>query len=201
MNEDKDSAEEKPKINVIDRRHWTTDPDETEATDAADLEERYPDYVVKLKKESEEKDKRLREYIAAYKEQTGENDEIRQRLQKDNENRLDQFKANLFSRLAPILDNLKRAQDASKSSQDFNILEQGIAMVIKQFSRELEDNDVTVIPTVGRKFDPKTDEAFMTEVTDDPEKDNIILQELEPGYMYKDRMIKPAKVKVAKLKQ
>ncbi len=200
MNEDKDSAEEKPKINVIDRRHWTTDPDEAEATDAADLEERYPDYVVKLKKESEEKDKRLREYIAAYKEQTGENDEIRQRLQKDNENRLDQFKANLFSRLAPILDNLKRAQDASKSSQDFNILEQGIAMVIKQFSRELEDNDVTVIPTVGRKFDPKTDEAFMTEVTDDPEKDNIILQELEPGYMYKDRMIKPAKVKVAKLK-
>jgi molecular chaperone GrpE len=73
-------------------------------------------------------------------------------------------------------------------------------MVIKQFTRELEDNDVTVIPTVGRKFDPKTDEAFMTEVTDDPEKDNIILQELEPGYMFKDRMIKPAKVKVAKLK-
>jgi len=201
MNEDKDSAEEKPKINVIDRRHWTTDTEETEATDAADLEERYPDYVEKLKKESEEKDKRLREYIAAYKEQSSENDEFRQRLQKENETRLDQFKANLFSRLVPILDNLKRAQDASNSSKDFNVLEQGIVMVIKQFSRELEDNDVTVIPTVGRKFDPKTDEAFMTEVTEDPEKDNIILQELEPGYMFKDRMIKPAKVKVAKLKE
>jgi molecular chaperone GrpE len=200
MNKDKDSAEEKPKINVVDRRHWTIESEETEAVDPADLEERYPDYVEKLKKESEEKDKRLREYIAAYKEQSSENDEIRKRLQKDNETRLDQFKANLFSRMVPILDNLKRAHVASHSNQDFKILEQGIAMVIKQFTRELEDNDVTVIATLGRKFDPKTDEAFMTEVTDDPEKDNMILQELEPGYMFKDRMIKPAKVKVAKLK-
>jgi molecular chaperone GrpE len=201
MKKNKDSAEEKPKINVVDRRHWSADSEEMEATDSADLEERYPDYVEKLKKESEEKDKRLREYIAAYKEQGSENDEFRQRLQKENEIRLDQFKANLFSRLVPILDNLKRASDASHSSQDLSSLEQGIAMVIKQFSRELEDNDVTVIPTMGRKFDPKTDEAFMTEVTDDPEKDNMILQELEPGYKFKDRMIKPAKVKVAKLKE
>ena len=201
MNEDKDSAEEKPKINVVDRRHWSTDSEEMEATDSADLEERYPDYVEKLKKESEEKDKRLREYIAAYKEQSSENDEFRQRLQKENETRLAQFKANLFSRLVPILDNLKRASDSSHTSQDLSSLEKGIAMVIQQFSHELEDNDVTIIPTVGRKFDPKTDEAFMTEVTDDPEKDNMILQELEPGYMFKDRMIKPAKVKVAKLKE
>jgi molecular chaperone GrpE len=200
MNNDKDSAEEKPKINVVDRRHWTKESEEVEAADTADLEERYPDYVVKLKKESEEKDKRLREYITAYKEQSSENDEIRKRLQKENETRLDQFKANLFSRIVPILDNLQRAHVTSHTNRDFDILEKGIAMVIKQFTRELEDNDVTVIPTVGRKFDPKTDEAFMTEVTDDPEKDNIILQELEPGYMFKDRMIKPAKVKVAKLK-
>jgi molecular chaperone GrpE len=200
MNSDKDSAEEKPKINVVDRRHWTKESEEVEAADTADLEERYPDYVVKLKKESEEKDKRLREYITAYKEQSSENDEIRKRLQKENETRLDQFKANLFSRIVPILDNLQRAHVTSHTNRDFDILEKGIAMVIKQFTRELEDNDVTVIPTVGRKFDPKTDEAFMTEVTDDPEKDNIILQELEPGYMFKDRMIKPAKVKVAKLK-
>jgi molecular chaperone GrpE len=200
MNSDKDSAEEKPKINVVDRRHWTKESEEMEAADPANLEERYPDYVVKLKKESEEKDKRLREYITAYKEQSSENDEIRKRLQKENETRLDQFKANLFSRIVPILDNLQRAHVTSHTNRDFDILEKGIAMVIKQFTRELEDNDVTVIPTVGRKFDPKTDEAFMTEVTDDPEKDNIILQELEPGYMFKDRMIKPAKVKVAKLK-
>jgi molecular chaperone GrpE len=200
MNSDKNSAEEKPKINVVDRRHWTTESDETGAVDSADLEERYPDFVEKLKKESEEKDKRLREYIAAYKEQSSENDEFRKRLHKENETRLDQFKANLFSRIVPILDNLQRAHVTSHTNRDFDILEKGIAMVIKQFTRELEDNDVTVIATVGRKFDPKTDEAFMTEMTDDPEKDNIILQELEPGYMFKDRMIKPAKVKVAKLK-
>jgi molecular chaperone GrpE len=201
MDKDNNSSEEKPKINVVDRRHWTIDSDEVESTHPDDLEQRYPDYVEKLKKENEEKDKRLREYINAYKEKNVENDDFRQRLQKENETRLDQFKANLFSRIVPILDNLKRAREASHVGKDFHSLEQGIALVIKQFSRELEDNDVTIIPTEGRKFNPKTDEAFMTEVTDDPEKDNIVLQELEPGYMFKDRMIKPAKVKVAKLKE
>ncbi len=192
--------EEKPKITVVDRRRSLIE-EESEVTPAEELEQRYPDFVEKLKQDAEEKDKRLREYIAAYKEKTSENDEFRQRLQRDNVARLDQFKANLFSRLVPILDNLKRASRAAETSQDFDSLKQGIEMVIKQFCRELEDNDVQTLGTRDRKFNPKTDEACMTEPTDDPEKDGITLEELEPGYLYKDKLIKPAKVKVAKLKQ
>ena len=192
--------EEKPKIIVVDRRRSLIE-EESEVTPAKELEQRYPDFVEKLKQDAEEKDKRLREYIAAYKEKTSENDEFRQRLQRDNVTRLDQFKANLFSRLVPILDNLKRASRAAETNQDFDSLKQGIEMVIKQFYRELEDNDVQTLGTRDRKFNPKTDEVCMTEPTDDPEKDGIILEELEPGYLYKDKLIKPAKVKVAKLQQ
>lgn len=192
--------EEKPKIIVVDRRRSLIE-EESEVTPAKELEQRYPDFVEKLKLDAEEKDKRLREYIAAYKEKTSENDEFRQRLQRDNVTRLDQFKANLFSRLVPILDNLKRASRAAETNQDFDSLKQGIEMVIKQFCRELEDNDVQTLGTRDRKFNPKTDEVCITEPTDDPEKDGIILEELEPGYLYKDKLIKPAKVKVAKLQQ
>ena len=197
---DNQDQTEKPKINVVDRRHWVNQDDEAEATDKESLEERYPSFVEKLKKQAEEKDERLKEYINAYKEKNAQTDELRIRLQRENETRLDQFKANLFARMVPILDNLRRAEDSAKSSSDFESLKQGINLVINQFVRELKNNEVQIIETVGKKFDPKIHEALLVTDTDDPEQDNLILQELEQGYLFKEKLIKAAKVKVAKLK-
>ena len=197
---DNQDQTEKPKINVVDRRHWVNQDDEAEATDKESLEERYPSFVEKLKKQAEEKDERLKEYINAYKEKNAQTDELRIRLQRENETRLDQFKANLFARMVPILDNLRRAEDSAKSSSDFESLKQGINLVINQFVQELKNNEVQIIETVGKKFDPKIHEALLVTDTDDPEQDNLILQELEQGYLFKEKLIKAAKVKVAKLK-
>ena len=188
--------EEVPEINVVDRRSAMLEEDELETVQ----EERLPSYVERLKQEAEEKDKKLKDYIAAYKDKTAEDDGFRKRLEKDNDVRLDQFKANLFARLVPILDNLNRALQAANDNRDFDGLNQGVEMVSKQFSRELKNNDVEIIDTQNRKFNPKTDEIFLTEETDDPEMDNMIVQELEPGYIFKDKLIKAAKVKVAHLK-
>ena len=188
--------EEEPVINVVDRRSAMLEEDELKTFQ----EERLPSYVERLKQEAEEKDKKLKDYISAYKEKTAEDDGFRKRLEKDNAVRLDQFKANLFSRLVPILDNLNRALQTVDSNRDFDALNQGVEMVSKQFSRELKNNDVEIIDTKNRKFNPKTDEIFLTEETDDPEMDNMILQELEPGYIFKEKLIKAAKVKVANLK-
>ena len=95
---------------------------------------------------------------------------------------------------------MRRAEDSAKGSSDFESLKQGINLVINQFVRELKNNEVQVIETEGRKFDPKIHEAFMVTDTEDPEQDNLILQELEQGYLFKEKLIKAAKVKVAKLK-
>lgn len=197
---DDKETEEKPKIQVVDRRHWVAEDENAEESGGKNIEERYPSFVEKLKKEAEEKDQRLKEYIAAYKEKTSQTDELRARLQRDNDTRLDQFKANLFAKLLPILDNLKRAEDSAKTTSDFESLKQGINLVINQFVRELKDNDVNPLETKGLKFDPKIHEAFLVTETDDPEQDNMILEELEQGYMFKEKLIKAAKVKVAKLK-
>ena len=98
-NKSKSNADpqDEPEISIVDRRSSILDEEKIEEA----IEERLPTYVERLKQESEEKDKRLREYIAAYKEKSGEDDEFRKRLEKDNAIRLDQFKANLFSRLIP----------------------------------------------------------------------------------------------------
>ena len=190
--------EEEPAINIVDRRSALLEEDEL--NQISEQEERLPSYVEKLKKEAEEKDQKLKDYIAAYKEKTAEDDGFRKRLEKDNDIRLDQFKANLFSRLVPVLDNLNRAIQAAGTNRDFDGLNRGVEMVSKQFSRELKNNNVEIIDTKNRKFDPKTDEVFLTEETNDPEMDNMIIQELEPGYIFKDKLIKAAKVKVAHLK-
>lgn len=190
---------DEPEINIVDKRSSMFEEVEDEDVNL-NVEERLPTYVERLKQEAEEKDKRLREYIAAYKEKSGEDDEFRKRLEKDNDVRLDQFKANLFSRLIPILDNLSRAIQTTGSNKDFESLHQGVEKVAKQFARELKNNNVEKIDAQNRKFDPNTDEVVMTEETTDPEKDNTIIQELEPGYIFKDKLIKAAKVKVARLK-
>lgn len=190
--------QETPRFTVNDRRHWVLQ-DEGE-TPAGEPAERLPSYVEQLKQEAEAKDKRIREYIAAYKSKTTETDEIRIRLNKENENRLEQIQADFFKKLVPIMDNLKRAIDSAQSSADYESLKQGIEMIYSQWLGMLKENGVEIISTSGRKFDPKTDEVYMTVETTDPDQDNWVVEELEAGYLFKDRLLKPAKVKVAKLK-
>ena len=203
MSENKSKLPAEPKdepvINIVDRRSSLLEEESGDETNTSNLDDRLPTYVEKLKQEVEEKDKRLREYIAAYKEKSGEDDDFRKRLEKDNDVRLDQFKANLFARLVPILDNLNRAIQTASSSKE--ALQQGVELVAKQYARELKNNGVEQIDTQNRKFNPKTDEVVMTEDTSDPERDNMIVQELEPGYIFKEKLIKAARVKVANIKK
>jgi molecular chaperone GrpE len=194
-----DESKEVPVMNIVDRRSSMIEEEAEDKTNT-NIDERLPSYVEKLKQEVEDKDKRLREYIAAYKEKSGENDDFRKRLEKDNDVRLDQFKSNLFARLVPILDNLNRAIKTNSANKGIEAVHQGVEMVSKQFARELKNNGVTTIEAQNRKFDPQTDEVVMTEDTNDAERDNMIIEELEPGYMFKEKLIKAARVKVAHFK-
>ena len=187
------------KFTVSDRRHWAHEDEEGNVD--GEPAERLPSYVQQLKDIAEAKDKQLREYITAYKAKTAETDEIRIRLQNENESRLEQIKAGFFKKLIPNMDNLKRAIDSAQSSADYESLKQGIEMTYSQLLSTLKESGVETIPTSGRKFNPQTDEASMTEDTTDPNKDNDIVEELEPGYIFKEKLLKPARVKVAKLKQ
>ena len=191
-----------PKMKVLDRRHWVDEDENSDSKGSSKdvIEDRLPNFVEQLKQDAEEKDKRLREYISAYKDKNAENDEFRIRLQKENETRLDQFKAILFAKLIPILDNLNRAAQSASQTKDLNSLQEGIDLVINQFIRELKDNGVEPITSVGQKFDPKAHEVFLTVETEDAAQDEMVIEELEPGYKFKEKLIKAAKVKIAKLK-
>lgn len=195
--EEKNAEPEPAKYSVTDRRHWVVE-DLEEATDPQD---RLPTYVEQLKLEVATKDERLKEYIAAYKNKTAENDEFRKRLERENEGRLDQIKANFFKKILPVLSNFKRAIQSAQSPDDFESFKQGVEMITAQMTQQLVENGVETISAKGRKYDPNTDEVLMTVATDDPDQEGLVVEELEPGYQFKGKLLQPAKVNVAKLKK
>ena len=169
--------------------------------EATDPQDRMQTYVEQLKQEVATKDERLKEYIAAYKNKTAENDEFRKRLERENEGRLDQIKANFFKKILPVLGNFKRAIQSAQSPDDFESFKQGVEMITAQMTQQLVENGVETISAKGRKYDPNTDEVLMTVATEDPDQEGLVVEELEPGYQFKGKLLQPAKVNVAKLKK
>lgn len=98
--------------------------------------------------------------------------------------------------LLPILDSLKRAENHLPKDLQKNEWVLGIASITKQLTQKLGELGVKKIETVGAEFDPEYHEALMSEAS--KEKSGVVIEEFEPGYIYKDRVIRYAKVKTAK---
>lgn len=96
----------------------------------------------------------------------------------------------------PVLDNLDRALSVSADADGKSVL-QGVSMVRRQFLSVLEKLGVEAIPTVGVPFSPELHEAVAAEETDDLERNGLVTEEIQSGYRTKDRVLRPAKVKVA----
>lgn len=96
----------------------------------------------------------------------------------------------LIRSLIPILDNLERAKlHAPEAAKEWF---SGIEMCITQLKKVLEDSGLKQIESIGKTFNPDLHEALMQ----GPGEKNIIIEELEKGYVLGDRVIKHAKVKV-----
>ncbi|MEA4880618.1 MAG: nucleotide exchange factor GrpE [Synergistaceae bacterium] len=96
----------------------------------------------------------------------------------------------------PVLDNLDRALAVPPDADAKSIL-QGVSMVRRQFLSVIQDQGVDPIPTVGVPFSPEVHEAVATVPSDDPSMNGIIVEEILPGYRTDERVLRPAKVKVA----
>jgi len=97
-----------------------------------------------------------------------------------------------------IIDDFERAIDAARSSRNFNVLLDGILLVEKQLRNLLENKyGIEPIETVGREFDPMVHDAIMMEESEKYSEDTVV-EDFQKGYKLYDRVLRPAKVKVAK---
>ena len=99
----------------------------------------------------------------------------------------------------PVLDNLDRALAVPEGGSVKDILV-GVRMVQRQFLSVLENSDVTVIPTEERPFDPLLHDAVETEFVEVPDQNGFVLFELMRGYRTPERVLRPAQVRVGRLK-
>jgi molecular chaperone GrpE len=100
----------------------------------------------------------------------------------------------LARELLPIIDNLDRALAAAKEAGP---LIQGVRLVQTQLLEALKRHHIRPIEAVGKPFDPNQHEAVMQQLAAD-KPPNTVLQVLEQGYTYRDRVLRPAKVIVSK---
>ncbi len=118
----------------------------------------------------------------------------RRRASKEQQDFRDYASFDTIKSLLPVLDSFERALQTKSEAADFR---SGVELISKQLQDTLVKLGVRPIPAKGEPFDPRYHEAIeMVESTDAP--DHEVLEELQRGYKFKDRLLRPAMVKVAK---
>lgn len=101
----------------------------------------------------------------------------------------------LITDLLPAVDNFERAMKMEVENEQAKSLLQGVEMVYRSLLDALKNEGVEVIETVGKEFDPHLHQAVM-QAEDENYGPNIVVEEFQKGYRLKDRVIRPAMVKV-----
>lgn len=98
--------------------------------------------------------------------------------------------------LLSVLDNFERALQVEITEENKGLMD-GMQMIYNQFAEALQSEEITAINAVNEQFDPNIHQAVM-QVEDESVESNIVVEELQKGYMLKDKVIRPAMVKVNK---
>ncbi len=118
--------------------------------------------------------------------------------QEDQRRVLEQFATERMVRaLLPVIDNFERALASFDTGAKAESIVEGLKAVDRQFRQVLEGQNVSRIPSVGQQFDPEIHEAIAMEPSEEHEEDTVV-GEVEPGYKMGDRVLRPARVRVAK---
>jgi len=149
----------------------------------------------KLKQELEEQQQAFEEMKDKYYRAAAEFDNFKKRTNKELSTFHKYAGEKVLREIIPIFDDMSRALDnePEKESNDST----GLAMIYKKFSNILKNLGVEPIETVGEDFNPDLHHALMVREEEDIAPDKV-LEEFEKGYMYKDKVLKHAKVVVSK---
>lgn len=121
---------------------------------------------------------------------------FRRRTRKEKEEQAKYAALPLIKALLPALDNLQRALAHSRDGNSTDGLAKGVEMVNRQIFDILEQEGLKPIPAVGEPFNPEYHDAVM-QVESDEYESGTVVEELQKGYQLRDRVIRPAMVKVS----
>ena len=173
-----------------------------ECHDKSKKHDKHHEEIKKLKEELDEKDKQINDLNDKIKYHQAELINYRKRKEEEVTNRLKYANQDLISELILILDNFERAirLDDNNLTDELSKFLKGFKMMYASFDDVLKKYGLTEIEAEHKEYDPNTMEALMTD-SDKNFKDGEVLEVLLKGYRLKDRVIRPASVRVNKLEE
>ena len=133
------------------------------------------------------------EYLERLQRLMAEFDNFRKRSDKEKADSYDFAVSNTVTELLPVIDNFERALNVQSEDKS---LYAGVEMIYKQLLGMLEKLHVTPIDAEGKEFDPNMHNAIL-HVDDENYDENIVVKELQKGYLYKEKVIRHSLVQVA----
>lgn len=183
-------TEEKLNTNEEPEEIEVIDPEETKAVDNdEDKIESLQTKIESLQQEKEEMQQRTLRIQAEF-------DNFKKRSQKEKEADRKYKAQAIVTELLPAIDNFERALEIETTEATASLVE-GITMVYRQLQDALKSQGVEPIESIGKPFDPNLHHAVM-QIEDEEIESNTVVEEMQKGYMLKDRVIRPAMVKVNK---
>ena len=146
-----------------------------------------------FKKKKDKKDEQIEELNDKLKRQMAEFDNFRKRTEKEKSSMYIIGAKDIVEKMLPVVDNFERGLAQAPEGDSFA---DGMKMIYKQLITTLDELGVKPIEAVGKEFDPNFHNAVM-HVEDEEAGENIVVEEFQKGYTYKDFVVRHSMVKVA----
>ena len=166
-----------------------------EETDEKPKEDDKPEKKGFFKKKPDKKDQQISELKDRVQRQMAEFDNFRKRTQKEKDAMFEIGAKSVIEKILPVVDNFERGLAGTDENSD-DAFVTGMHKIYKQLMQTLEGLEVTPIDPVGKEFDPNYHNAVL-HVEDEEAGENIVVEELQKGYLYRGSVVRVSMVKVA----
>ncbi|MBS6721714.1 MAG: nucleotide exchange factor GrpE [Clostridiales bacterium] len=147
---------------------------------------------IELKKSQE----KVADLTDKYQRLMAEFENARKRTAKEQSRMYDVGAKEVLAKLLPVVDNFERGLDALSDEEKEDAFAQGIEKIYQQLMAVFEEIGVKAMDAAGKEFDPEYHNAVM-HVEDEELGENLVVEEFQKGYMYKDSVLRHSMVKVA----
>ena len=193
---EENASETKEDENVTSTEE-TAETAENADAEASEADSEDPDKKKSFfKKKKDKKDEQIEELTDKVKRQMAEFENFRKRTEKEKSQMFDMGAKTIVEKVLPVIDNFERGLAAVPEDKKEDAFVVGMDKIYKQFLTTLEEAGVKPIEAVGQEFDPNFHNAVM-HVEDEELGENIVAEELQKGYMYRDAVVRHSMVKVA----
>ena len=183
--------EETVKAEEASEEKESTGGEKSEETESGEEPE-----MLKKKKKKDKMEEKIEELEDRVKRQMAEFDNFRKRTEKEKSHMYEVGARDVIEKILPVVDNFERGLASVTEDQKENPVIVGMDKIYSQLMTTLTDLGVEPIAAVGGEFDPNYHNAVM-HVEDEELGENVVAEEFQKGYMYKDTVIRHSMVKVA----